>query len=702
MHKYIAAVAISCCFMAGVSSAKTINIVADTSVASITEKPWLRDYLPDNTLFYARIPSIWNTFSYKQDSFKYALGNPRFTQSIKKLQQSSGSLLDSADKQLRPWLKLFIAQINGPIELAVLPGAALPELLISASIKFTSQSDLQQLITKLQGQRIITGVAAPLKDGRGLLKASIGNVPYRWNKEKDRLTLLVRLGGAAIADLDDQLASLIANNNSPMLANEQQLDSSGQGLYLWLNNTLAYPLYQGMLRSFNLSALQVLSLKEIKSIAISAGVRDHKGRVKLQIEAPTTGLIRSVLPTNANTLDITTAGEPSWSVLMAIPSREQFALIEESLNKYTANYAKYQLIKAKFSQTFGFEIAEIFAAIGAELVGVSDEVGEYGLIKIRDLQQFNTLLSALKKQPKVTFTSQSVAGVTINHLRFPGLSNLIGPTIGSEQPALVDKFLNTSSSHLYWQLEGEFLVLASLPQILIDRQLAKQQVNLGQWYKETQRQDISGSTLAISGSIEHAPRRIYYSYLEAMQFLADLSGTEIDTFSLPSAKQLTLAERGSLGFQLDSTEEAVALELSFESTPADLFLLAPAMATFSSFGLLSAIAIPAYQDYLFKVNLGPALLGSQGLKDQVAAAYLQNSQFPNQPLRDEILSSIMPRAGYHLDLVADLGEVITTFGKKRDKFIKWTPVISADSVTWQCTSNLQASLRPELCEPANW
>ncbi|NQZ32835.1 MAG: pilin [Oceanospirillaceae bacterium] len=701
MNKYMAAVALSCCFFSSFSIAKTTSLVPDTSVSSITQKPWLRANLPDNTLLYARIPSIWNTLSYKDDSFKYALGNPSFTQSMQKLQISSQTLIESADKKLKPWLNLLIAQINGPIELAVFPGTGMPELLVSASINLSSESDLQLLIDKLKKQRLIRGEAAPLKEGSGLLQANIGNVPYRWDKENNRLNLLVRIGGGTVADLDAKLAGLKPNDNSPMLANEQQMDSSKQGLYVWMNNTLAYPMYKMMLPSQNMAALQMLSVEEIKSVAISAGVRDQKGRLKLQIEAPTTGVIRSIIPTNSNQLDVVTAGEPKVALLLAIPSKEQFAVIESALNNNPKRKKEYQGFNAKLSENFGFEIEDIFAAIGSEFVVVSDDVGEYGLIKIRDEVQFNTILEGVKQQSGVTFESKEIAGIQINYLKFPGLTSMLAPGKSAKKPQLLDQVLNNSSTHLYWQLDGEFLVLASLPQVLIDRQLATEKVNLGQWYKETQRQDISGSTLAISGSIEHAPRRIYYSYIEAMQFLADVSQTQLDTFSLPSAKQLSLAQQGSLGLQIDSTKESLSLELSFESTPMDFLLAAPIMGTFASVGILSAVAIPAYQDYQFKANLASAQFVTQVLKDKVAAAYLSNKQFPNQQLRDEMLLSIEPAAQYRIDIIADVGEILMTFRKPRAKFIKWTPVVNEERIDWQCTSNLKADLRPKQCERAS-
>jgi len=701
MNKYMAAVAVSCCFVAGFSSAKTTNLVPDTSVSSISQKPWLRESLPDNALMYARIPSIWSALSYKEDSFKYAFGNAGFTQSIEKLQNASPLLIDSVDKKIQPWLDLFIAQINGPIELAVLPGAALPELILSASIKLETEADLQTLLATLKKQRIIMGEAAPMTEGAGLLQASVGNVPYRWDQENNRLSLLVRLGGGTIADLDSKLAGLTPNENSPMLANEQQLDSSQQGLYVWLNNTLAFPLYEPMLRSQNQPALQMLSIDEIKSIALSAGVRDQKGRVKLQIEAPTTGMLRSVIPTNANTFNVNTAGEPNVSVLLAIPSKEQFAVIEQSLNANSRKKDEYQSFKSEFKQTLGFEIEDIFSSIGAEFIAISDNAGEYGLIKIRDGQQFNSIMQALKKQPGVSAKSQIVAGIEINHLVVPGLTSFIKTSKAADKEQLIDKIFNHSNTHLYWQLDGEFLVLASLPQILIDRALASEKVNLGQWYKETQRQDVSGSTFALSGSVDQAPRRIYYSYLEAMQFLADVMQVEIDPFSLPSAKQLSLAQKGSLGLQIDSTQEAVSLEMSFESTPADVLLAAPVMGAFSTAGILSAVAIPAYQDYIFRASLASTQQVASVLKGQVALHYQQAGKFPDKAKRDEMLLMVTPSAEFRVDVVVDAGEVITTFSKRRGQFIKWTPVANEQQLEWQCTSNLEGALRPQGCAAAS-
>lgn len=676
--------------------AATTNIVQDMQVSPIVRPAWLREYLPDNTLFYARIPSVWSGISYKDDSFKYALGNKSYTDTVKKIQQASAQWLDQADEQLKPLLSLLAGQLDGPIEVAAIAGGMMPQVLISANLNIENQEQLQLLINSLLKAKVIKGEVQKMVDGAGQLLTDVGPTPYRWDSEKKRLDLLLNFGGADLKVLESAYGALKKNPESPMLANEAKLESSHQGLYLWYNNEKTYPLYQAMIPPKMQQQMKMFGVPDMKSLALSWGVRDEKGRIKLSLEAPTTGMIRSLLPTNNNDLDIATAGQAKFAALLALPSVEQFTKIEQMLVQMSPNSHKYQEFKAGMQKTVGFSIEDILSAIGPEITTIFDQAGEYMALRIKDQAKFDAIITKLTALKGVKLVSKDVEGKTVSYLKVPSFFDSLDSKEMKDVPFFIKDMMTKVSTHLYWQVENGYLILADLPQVLLDRQMMLQDNNLKTWLADQQKQDLSASTLALTGSLRDAPRRLYYTYLNVLQMLADLTGAEIDTFSLPSAKQLSLADKGTMGFQFDSSEKSVDLEITFESSPADILLSGQGIAAIAGIGMASAVAIPAYQDFQFKAKALEATYSVGDLKAQIGESYAAQGRFPNQ---QEIDALTMPLTnGYRIRVEDSSGKIIITFRSKRGKRIEFTPKVTVNNITWDCASNLPYSARPTSCK----
>lgn len=675
--------------------AATTNLVKDMQVSAVVRPAWLREYLPDNTLFYARIPSLWSSVSYKEDSFKYALGNKSYTDTVRKIQQASAQWVDQADQQLKPLLSLLAGQLDGPIEIAAIAGGMMPQVLLSANLNIADTAQLQLLIDSLVKARIVKSEVKKMTDGAGQLMTEVGPTPYRWNSEKKRLDILLNFGGADLKALDKAFSSLTKNADSPMLANEAQVESSHQGLYLWYNNEITYPMYQSMIPPQIQKQMQLFGVPDMKSLALSWGVRNEKGRIKLLLEAPTTGMIRSMLPTNKNDLDIATAGDAKFAALIALPSTEQFSKIEQMLMQMSPNSKKYQEFKTAMLANMGFSIEDILTAVGPELTTIFDDSGEYLAVRIKDDAKFSEIIEKITSKKGVTLITKELEGKQISYMKVPSFFESIDSKEMKDVPFFVKDMMTKVSTHLYWQKEGEFLILADLPQVLLDRQMMLKDNNLKSWLADQQKQDLSASTIALTGTLRDAPRRLYYTYLNALQLLADITGAQIDTFSLPSAKQLSLADKGSLGLQFDSSDKNLALELTFESTPADVLLSGQGMATIAGIGIASAVAIPAYQDYQFKSTAVGAVYSVESLKGQIAETYAAQGRFPNQQEIDAL--SMPTNRDYKVRIEDASGKIIINFKTKRGKRMEFTPNASVNNIKWSCATNLSSSARPSNC-----
>ncbi|MEH6444652.1 MAG: pilin [Oceanospirillaceae bacterium] len=682
--------------------AKTSNIETEPPVTQLTRSAWLREYLPENTLFYARIPSLWTSLSYKEDSFKYALGNESYVETINKIQKASVQWVGQSEEKIRPLLALLAGQLDGPIEIAVIAAGMTPNVLISANLNYHSDVQVQALIDSLIQAKAIRSKLQHMTDGAGQVLTNLGPVPYRWDSKLKRLNILLNLGGADIQALDNAFAKLTQNISSPMLANEAQMDSSQQGLYVWYNNAATYPLYKAMIPKKSQQQMSMFGVPDMQSLALAWGVRNEKGRLKFMLETPATAGLRALIPTNNNQLDLMTAADPKLAVLLALPSAEQFSKIEATLLKMSPNSTSYTQAKQQIQTKLGFSVEELLVAIGPELIAVADDAGEYSAIKIQDKQKFATIIAKLQLQPGVSLLNREVAGENITYMKLPSLFNTDDIADSTNIPFFIKDVLRKVSTHLYWHFEGDFLIIAELPQVLLDRKVLLTDKLLSNWLATTQKQDLTASTLAVTGAIQDAPKRMYYMYLNLLQMLADITGAEIDTFSLPSARQLALAKTGSLGLQLDSNTENLSLELTFESTPADILMSSSGAASLAGLGIISAVAIPAYQDYTFKAVAASALYSAASIQDRVAVAYLENGRFPNEEEAVQINAEITGQTGmsnkYQSSIEPNTGKITIRFTKKRGKKLLYIPAVNVDSIDWSCQTNLAGSSRPVGCK----
>jgi len=147
------------------------------------------------------------------------------------------------------------------------------------------------------------------------------------------------------------------------------------------------------------------------------------------------------------------------------------------------------------------------------------------------------------------------------------------------------------------------------------------------------------------------------------------------------------------------------------------FTLIELMIVVAIIGILAAIALPAYQDYIARAQTSEALSLGDGLKTVIGEAYANNGSFTG--VSDG--ANGVPAAGsitgkYVSSVVVADGVVTATFdatnssGKIQGKSIVLTPTAPATdeggSITWGCSSTdiadkyLPAACRPVAAAPA--
>jgi type IV pilus assembly protein PilA len=134
---------------------------------------------------------------------------------------------------------------------------------------------------------------------------------------------------------------------------------------------------------------------------------------------------------------------------------------------------------------------------------------------------------------------------------------------------------------------------------------------------------------------------------------------------------------------------------------------------------LAAVAIPAYQDYIAKAQISEAVSIAEGVKSEVAIAFSQDNKCPDNSVDAHataprgniaLFSSIQ---GKFIDSVTTGGSAVASGGctvtalyrtsgvnnKLSGKKFVYTLVTGSDNITkWNCTTNVETSIRPKTCE----
>ena len=672
----------------------------DFKVEALTRSAWLRENMPENAFFYARVPSLWDLASYKEDTFKYAHGNEAYLTEIKKIRAATDVWFQKGEQDVATLMTFLNSQLDGPAELVAYGVENKPQLLISANVRFKTASELQALIDVLQQKSVIRRVVEPMAEGAGVVIVESMPLAYRWDQESGRLNMVATLEGATVTGLDAAYAALTPNPASPMLSNEAQMDDSHRGLYLWLDNQTAAPMYAPILQSNAAMSAAALGVSQMQSLSASWGVSNGKGRLKFEMVSPSHSMIRQFWPAANNSYPFKTAGTPNMMLSLSLPSYEDFKRIEMMAGGL--GNPEYQEQKQKVSELLGYPLDNWFKSIGPEVVFVSDQAGEYLAIRLRDQETFSQILNATKTWSKAAYESREFDGQTIHHLKLPSMYNAAEEELNKENdisPLLKD-VITEIGTHVYWQQEGDFLIIADLPQVLFDRQALLSERSLEQWLVEEQRQDLTSSSLAFSGNIRNAPRRLYYLYLNSLQALGDLTNAKQDLFGLPSARQLHLASKGTYGLQLDSSPDKIAMEMVFESTPADIALAGDGVASIAMVGVLAAVALPAYQDYTKRAYFTGIYSESAVLRNRLETFRFENGRYPNADEMDAFY--IEGGLGYqYMEVEPDTGVILILLNGKSgefyDELMEIHPDYDGDYFAWYCGGDIPEKLFPAQC-----
>lgn len=143
------------------------------------------------------------------------------------------------------------------------------------------------------------------------------------------------------------------------------------------------------------------------------------------------------------------------------------------------------------------------------------------------------------------------------------------------------------------------------------------------------------------------------------------------------------------------------------SKPQHGFTLIELMIVIAIIGILAAIAIPAYQDYVIRSQVAEGLSLGEGAKSGVWDFESNTGRWPPSNNSAGLASPQSIKGNYVSQVNVTKGVVAVTFGDKANKainnrVIQLSPVTTPGSIPWKCiTSSTPAAAIPNRYLPTN-
>ncbi|MBT7445960.1 MAG: hypothetical protein HN790_18540 [Methylococcales bacterium] len=666
---------LACLFMPA-ASIQANNI---STPASLNKK------VSSETFAYIRIPNMWGLLSSpKGNAISNALASPAHQTQIAELKAAvEKNILTELEPYTGFALKLVLSRLTSPIEaMAITPKGSpspIPNLAIRTQLDFKTVGEFKALLAAMS-QEIPIQITAPITaEGFGTLQVEAVTIQLHFDSATGMLNMVA--GQMVNQKIFDEITSLPDATYPVFQADQQQIDNSGQGLFIWLNAKKILPLAQAGMPPEVSMGLQQMGLLDATSAAAGMGMSNGKGRLQVFLNAPHTGLRKSIPGVN-NNFSVTSAGTPGGMFSISILSLELLQGVEKLMQMMSPDdYTQYEATQKQIKEAAGFDARDVLSAIGPETLFFSDDEGSYLAIRLRDPAKFYGILDKLKQMFQLKHEQVTVDGVQHHHLAIPGIS------FPQSSPDFLMTLLSRSGTHLYWIEDNGYLLMAQIPQMLMEHQKSANRQPIQHWLNEQQRQSGQHSMALLSFTLEDMPTEIYNVYLQLLLMLGDFAEYPIDLYKLPSASQVNLANNGTFGVQFDMSESQIGFGITYESTMIDFLLDPGAGSVVVVGGIMAAVAIPAYQDYITRASVAEGMSIASGYKIAVSEYYYLNNKLPTAE-KDLAIDPVRPYGPVESVTMQGEGEIHIklTGSNLYGSSVVFAPKIENGVVRWACSS----------------
>ena len=629
--------------------------------AHAAPQSWLHQNLPPQTAAYLRLPNAWFLENHKLAASAIYQSDAYREQTAAVRRALIQRLLTLLPAEARQPLQNLQQHLDAPLEIALLQDKNELNLLIAATAQFADNQALQQTLAQT--------FPAPWQVSADRISAPKNPpITYRYDAANQRLLLSTGL----VQNPADSLKLLHEDGgDAPFTALQNRLDPKADGLYLWLDPQ--NPLIQMKTRDWQ-PILARLGFDHTRQLALAWSVSDDRPRLQISLIQPDNTPLN--LPTaQSATLDLPYHGDISALAALTLPSDAQIEGIAQSGGK----------LKQALQQTLGIS-ADDLAALGT-LYYLADDNGGYLVLPQSAKPALDALLGKL--QQSGALNKRETLQDDIEHLAFTSLAAQSAAQAASQTPqsAALTSLMRQLQNHYYLRAEGDYLLSSDLPQPLLARKnLAADAPTVARWLA-AEHIDLADSAYAYIQNQRHLGRDSYYNGLKRLQTYADLAQTPLDLAALPDASQLPAS--GAVALRLRGDGKNPTLTLDLQNGIDDLAALAGGgTATLATLGIVSAIALPAYQDYTIRAriaqNLAPARPLQQDLADALDKGKKINTK--NYPSPDKNIR------------VENSGDIrITLQNTERYNGATLTLHYDRTNKQWQCQTIIPPRLLPQNC-----
>lgn len=688
---------------AGFSAPHAAKVDSTLANQHIAAPAWLAERLPDDTIAYLRVPSPWGLVSAPDGrALDPLLASDTHVKAIDAIKTAFANDSAIARTGWQPLIRFLSDDLASPLEIAALgmnkvAGPA-TNALITFKVRYKTVDELNTAIAALA--TIPSMQLQGTFDANGDAQIDVAHRPAfaHFDTAEQRVTVLAGMSANA-AELANQLKKLTPHAHA-MRTSESKIDQSGQGFFMWLSIEALRPMASMALASPDKKLANDV-VAQTRSVALGWGTVNGKGRVSLLIDAPGAKLLR-YLPRSAKQTTVASSGEPRWVGTMSMPTAEEFAQIQQAVGEDFGPQAAQSMADglAKIQENLGFDVKELLAVIGPEIAFVGDDAGSYTAVRLRDAAKFDALIERIVTKFKLTYETRDSAGIQIHYLTMP---STVGASLPKDQNIFLDLYSRVSR-HYYWMESDGNLLVADIPQTLIDYHNAKSHTPVGAWLTQRQGLDDKQSLISLSTRTQNTQRALYSMYLQGLQLLADVSGAKIDLFAMPTPDQIALPRDGALGMQVHASNDDAGIDFVFEQSPLEVLTSGNgSLVGVAAAAIVAAIALPAYQDYTVRSQVSEGLVLSDAVKIAVAEYYTTNGKLPRDLTTVGLTDSIAGK--YTKSVRIENGAIVVTFGDAANapiagKTMRLLPYAGAnDTIVWQCGLASPANVARALVSP---
>ncbi|HVI54781.1 MAG TPA: pilin [Luteibacter sp.] len=682
--------------------------------AAISSPAWLRQHLPAQAVAYLRLPSPWAVIGGVPSGrpLDTALSAKANLDAVAKLRETIAKDKVLADAKIGPALNLLLGDLRSPLEVVLLDPLGIPSptsrLVATGAFSFDSVAAFNARLASLDAPLLVAPLDA---QGNGKL-ASGGSV--RYVVAEHRLWVTQSMQQPSDGHTIDELIATFAKSSvttapATLSALEAHIDTSGEGLFGWATIRGIGAVAANQAGESPLGKLPTDFASKADAFAFGSGTVDGHGQFRMVVHSPQARVLQYAAP-RSFAPTVKSAGEPRWAMTFALPNAEGYKAFEDNLNlDFGADRAK--TIRdglAKMRATYGFDVADYTKWMGPESIVFADDAGQFVAIRARDLKAWHARIDEMTKAGRWRTGEMTVDDAKVHWLFMPGAP--YEPDVDHpEQQALVPfmTLMRRFGSRMYWVEEGDWIVLAKIPQALADRAAAKPDTSLEDWFKG---RAYPGSQVLMgyTANSRDAQRDAYYTYIEILQMMGGMAGTDLDIARLPAAHTLGLPEKGVVGAAIEADTDTLSISFTYEQSPMELVGQMGSAGALGTTAILAAIAIPQYQQYVLRSQVSSALMAADPAKVAVTERRLATGKFPAnnaaaglgkpETLGNEYAGSVEVGQGGEIVVTLDTTPPHKTDPKLDSGQLILTPKVDGKTITWTCSADgIDAKNLPQSC-----